>query len=68
MKATLVYNTEEEPRVLLELETQEERTVLKDAPDLVCVRSTNVSSEEMDDENPGTLRDLAYALREGDDS
>lgn len=54
MKATLVHNIKGEPRVLIELETQEEREALKTLPDLVCVRTG---------ESNGQLADLAYALQ-----
>lgn len=53
MKASIVYNKNEEPRVLLELETDGERAVLQTAPDLVCIRVGAINE---------VLTDIAYSL------
>ncbi len=54
MKATVVTNTNGEPRILLELESAEERELMKDAPDLrMLVRG----------EFNGDLADLAYTIQ-----
>lgn len=53
MKASIVYNAKEEPRVLLEIETDEERRLLQTAPDLVCIR-IGATNE--------VLSDIAYSL------
>ena len=55
MRAELVYNQNNEPRVLLYVETSEERKLLKDSPDLSCIRT---GAED------GQLKDLAYAICE----
>ena len=55
MKAELVYNRDKEPRVLLYVETAEERRLLKDSPDLSCIRTG---------EENGQLTDLAYVICE----
>ena len=54
MKAQLVYNTKEEPRLLLEFETDEEKTVFGKLADLDLIKVSR--------DGEGKLTDLAYAL------
>ena len=59
MKAQLVYNTNEEPRILLELETAEERKLFESEPDLELVR-TGYSD--------GVFTDVAFAIKPVEES
>jgi len=49
MKATIVYNTKEEPRVLIELESAEERRILTDKVDALKLIRVGYSNEVVAD-------------------
>ena len=53
MKASVVYNKRNEPRVVLRFETDAERTLFRTLPDLACIKI----GEEND-----RLADLTYTL------
>lgn len=55
MKAHLVYNKKDEPRLLLEFETKDEKIVFGKLADLDLIRIGR-------DGNTGELQDLSYAL------
>lgn len=54
MKASIVYNTKEEPRVLIELETAEERRLLNDKVDSLRMIRAGY--------NNNVLADLAFEV------
>lgn len=54
MKATLVHNTKELPRILLEMESMEETAAMAHQPDLLCI---------MEETGTHTLLKLAYEIK-----
>jgi hypothetical protein len=49
MKASIVYNTKEEPRVLIELESAEERRILTDKVDALKLIRVGYNNEVVTD-------------------
>lgn len=53
MKASIVYNTKEEPRVFIELQNEKERELLRSVDMLKLIRAGKTN---------GTLADLAFEI------